>query len=266
MASSRLVLPDAGRPVDEEQPLGRRARRRRRRPGRRTARTPRSRAGAPSRGTRRAGRDRAVATPSSSPTWRADPAGLDRLGEQGPLVVAGGAPAAHVAEEVAADLDVGRGGDRARRTAAAAPRRPAGRSAARGCAGSGGAPGPSRPSGRCGSVRVTWHQAASAPRVRGVGEQLVEGAAQHGQRPLDRRLDVLDHRGAAGEVDQQAALGVRATRRTTSPRGSRCSARPVRPPGGRAGGPGRCSRRRRRRSGGTARDAADARCRARTRW
>ena len=60
------------------------------------------------------------------------PAGLDGLGEQRPLVVAGRAPAAHVAEEVAADLDVGGGRDPRARTAAAAPWRPAGRSAARG--------------------------------------------------------------------------------------------------------------------------------------
>ena len=63
-------LARAGGAVDEEEALRPRARRRRRRPGRRTARTPRSRAGAPSRGPRRAGRDRAH-DPSSSPTWRA---------------------------------------------------------------------------------------------------------------------------------------------------------------------------------------------------
>ena len=58
-------------------------------------------------------------------------------------------------------------------------------------------------------MRVTWHHAALGPCVRGVGEQVVEGAAQHGQRPLDGASTCSTDRGVAGEVDEQAALAVR---------------------------------------------------------
>ena len=240
-------LARAGGPVDEEEPLGRRARRRRRRPGRRTARTPRSRAGAPSRGARRPG----ARPPSSSPTWRATRLASTASASRARSSSLAARPPRTWPEEVAADLDVGGGGD----------------------------PRGVRPQRHRGALRVeaqhegvreaAAHPVHGAERplrvgegdlapgglgapVCGVGEQLLEGAAQHGQRPLDRRLDVLDDRGARRRGRPAGCPCGASTRRTTSPRGSRCSARPVRPPGGRAGGPARCSRRRRRPSGGTA--------------
>ena len=102
------------------------------------------------------------------------------------------------------------------------------------------------PSGRSGSVSVTWHQARLGGAVRGVGEQVVEGAAQHGAAaagPVPRRARPPGCRRTRST--SQAALAVRPLARTTSPRASRCSARPARPPGGRAGDRARRSRRRR---------------------
>ena len=96
-------------------------------------------------------------------------------------------PAAHVGQEVAAHVDVGGRGDAARRTSASGPRRPAGRT---------------RSSRVCGKRRRSLLHGPEraygvgerdlAPRGlgarwRGVGEQLVEGAAQHGERAVDRR-------------------------------------------------------------------------------
>ncbi len=103
------------------------------------------------------------------------------------------------------------------------------------------------PSGRCGSVRVTWHQAASAPRCAGSASSCSRVPRSTASGRSTGRLDVLDDRGARRRGRPAGCPCGASTRRTTSPRGSRCSARRVRPPGGRAGGPARCSRCRRRR-------------------
>ena len=60
--------------------------------------------------------------------------------------------------------------------------------------------------GRCASVRVTASQAPSARGVRGGGQQVVEPAAQHRERAVDRgghEVGALQPVGA--ELDQPAS-------------------------------------------------------------
>ena len=150
-----------------------------------------------------------VATPSSSPTWRATRLASTASASSARSSSLAAAPAAHVAEEVAADLDVGRGGDprgvRPQRHGGAlrveaqleGEREPAAHLVHR----------PERP------LRVG--QGDLAPR--GLGARRGAGSASSSSRVprstasgrCDRGLDVLDHRGVAGEVDEQAALAVR---------------------------------------------------------
>ena len=81
------------------------------------------------------------------------------------------------------------------------------------------------PSGRCGSVRVTWHQAASAPRWAGSASSSSSVPRSTASGRCDGRLDVLDHRGVRRRGRRAGCPCGGPTRRTTWPRGSRCSAR-----------------------------------------
>ena len=105
----------------------------------------------------------------------------------------------------------------------------------------------------CASVSVTWHQARLGGGVRRVGEQLLEGAAQDGERALDRAVDVLDAPPVSpARSTSRRALGVAHSENDIAHRGPAVADPGRRPAAGRAGDRGRRSRRRRRPSGWTA--------------
>ena len=192
-------LARAGRTVDEEQPLGGRARRRRRRPGPRTARTPRSRGGGPSRRAHRAGcravglapRDPlVVAAPAARPGWPRRPRRSAPARRRSPRDRRARGPGSRSTRRRRSSWRPGR------HTVGAGRWRPGGRTRSSRVCGKRRRTCSMAPSGRAGSVRVTWHHAASAARWAGSASSSSRLPRSTASGRCDGRLDVLD--GTAG--------------------------------------------------------------------
>ena len=237
-ASSTLVLPAPGGPVEEEQPgVGQRV-------------------------------EVDLAVPANGPkavtVQAVQPHQSGRLGGTGVRIVEtrraqqqralglGGRRAAHGVDEVEGDLE--------RRTAAADALGPPpasaagalrGRRPARACGGTGARRRSMAPGRPAASVSVTWQPGSSCAGQAGVGQQVVERRRAGRQPARHRRLDELRAAASRPEVDEPHALRVAGLGEGVGERGPAVAHACRRSAAARAGGRGRRSRCRRTRAVGT---------------